>query len=216
MSLDQIPQKSFQGYAARLQSTLAQSDWGTVAQLAFDLRECWEYNRQVFLCGNGGSAANAIHLANDYLYGIALAPDNLYNAAGKGIRVHALTANPAVITCLANDINYEQIFAEQLAVQGQPGDLLIVLSGSGNSSNIQAVLKQAKKMEIKSYALLGFSGGACKELADVPIHFPVDDMQISEDLQLIVGHMLMQWLYNNHPRQETRNGAPYAETASYR
>lgn len=217
MSDMEMPQKSFQDYAARLQSILAQSDWSDVAQLAFDLRECWESHRQVFLCGNGGSAANAIHLANDYLYGIALSPENLEDVANnKGMRVHALSANPAVITCLANDINYEQIFAEQLAVQGQPGDLLIVLSGSGNSSNIQAVLKQARKMEIKSYALLGFSGGACKGLADVPIHFPIDDMQISEDLQLIVGHMLMQWLYHNPPRSETRNGAPYVETVSYR
>jgi D-sedoheptulose 7-phosphate isomerase len=209
MNFDKLEQKSFLDYASRLQKILAQSDWGNVAQLGLDLRECWESNRQVFLCGNGGSAANAIHLANDYLYGIA-------NSGNKGMRVHALSANPAVITCLANDINYDQIFAEQLSVHGQSGDLLIVLSGSGNSPNIQEVLRQAKKMEIKSYAILGFSGGACKALADVPIHFPVDDMQISEDLQLVVGHMLMQWLYRNQPRPEIQSGASYAETVSYR
>jgi D-sedoheptulose 7-phosphate isomerase len=60
-------------------------------------------------------------------------------------------------------------------------------------------LEQAKAMRVKSYAILGFTGGRCKELADVPIHFAVDDMQISEDLQLVVGHMLMQWLYVNRP-----------------
>lgn len=207
MNNHDMPQESFQNYATRLQSILAQSDWENVAQLAFDLRECWECSGQVFLCGNGGSAANAIHLANDYLYGIA-------NQTGKGMRVQALSANPAVITCLANDISYEQIFAEQLAVLGKPGDLLIVFSGSGNSPNIQAVLKQAKKMEVKSYAVLGFSGGACKALADVPIHFSIDDMQISEDLQLIVGHMLMQWLYHNQP--ESQNEVTYAETVSNR
>lgn len=209
MNHSEIPQILFQDYSARLLSILSQANWESVSQLAFDLHECWESKRQVFLCGNGGSAANAIHLANDYLYGIA-------NHGNKGMRVHALTANPAVLTCLANDIGYEQIFAEQLAVQAQPGDLLIAFSGSGNSANIQAALKQAKKMDVKSYAVLGFSGGACKALADVPIHFSIDDMQISEDLQMIVGHMLMQWLHHNQPGLETQNGAPYEETVSYR
>ena len=81
-----------------------------------------------------------------------------------------------------------------------PNDVLIVLSGSGNSPNIVAALEQAKAMNVKSYAILGFSGGRSKQLADVPIHFPIDDMQISEDLQLIVGHMIMQWLYENRPK----------------
>lgn len=199
----------FQNYAARLQYILANSNWENVEQLGFDLHECWTSRRQVFLCGNGGSAANAVHLANDYLYGVA-------NRTGKGMRAHALSANPAVLTCLANDISYEQIYAEQLAVLGEPGDLLIAFSGSGNSPNIQAVLKMAKKMDIRSYAVLGFSGGRCKELADVPIHFAIDDMQISEDLQLIVGHMLMQWLFHHKPWFKTTDGVPYVEAISYR
>lgn len=209
MNDQENPQHSFRHYSQRLQAILAASDWEKVEKLAFDLHTCWEREQQVFLCGNGGSAANAIHLANDYLYGIG-------GHSHLGMRVQALSANPAVITCLANDINYEQIFAEQLAVFGRPGDLLIVFSGSGNSANIQAVLQEAKKMKIKSYAVLGFSGGACKALADVPIHFAVDDMQLSEDLQMIVGHMLMQWLYRNPPELETNDEAIHAETASYR
>jgi D-sedoheptulose 7-phosphate isomerase len=71
-------------------------------------------------------------------------------------------------------------------------------------------------MEIRSYAVLGYSGGVCKSLADVVVHFPIDDMQISEDMQLIVGHMLMQYLSQNQPRQTTQSGASYEETASYR
>jgi len=183
----------FSDYATRLQSILSESDWSPVSQLAIDMKKCWLAKRQVFICGNGGSAGNAIHLANDYLYGIA-------KRSGGGLRVNALPANAAVLTCLGNDIGYDRIFAEQLAVQGQASDLLIVLSGSGNSPNILAVLEQAKLMHIKSYAILGFSGGRSKELADVAIHFPVDDMQIAEDLQLVVGHMLMQWLYVNRPQ----------------
>lgn len=183
----------FAEYASRLQTVLSAADWSGVASLAEDMLERWKSGRQVFLCGNGGSAGNAIHLANDYLYGIA-------KRSGGGMKVLALPANSAVLTCLANDIGYEQIFSEQLAVQANKGDLLIALSGSGNSPNIVSAIERAKTMGIKSYAILGYSGGKCKSLADVAIHFPVDDMQISEDLQLVVGHMLMQWLYANRPQ----------------
>jgi D-sedoheptulose 7-phosphate isomerase len=132
-------------------------------------------------------------LANDFLYGIAKRP-------GGGLRVNALSSNASVITCLANDIGYDRVFAEQLSVMANPNDLLLVLSGSGNSPNIVAALEQAKTMNVKSYAILGFSGGRSKQIADVPIHFPIDDMQVAEDLQLIIGHMLMQWLYENRPK----------------
>ena len=98
---------------------------------------------------------------------------------------------------MGNDVDYAQIFSEQLAVLANPGDLLIALSGSGNSPNIVRAIEQAKAMSVKSYAVLGYSGGTCKEIVDIAIHFPVDDMQIAEDLQLVVGHMLMQWLYAN-------------------
>lgn len=192
MGTNMSQESFFSDYASRLQGVLATSDWSGVARLAQDMRECWASGRQVFFCGNGGSAGNASHLANDFLYGIA-------KRTGGGMKALALTANPAVLTCLANDIGYESIFSEQLAVQGQAGDLLLVLSGSGNSSNITRVLKQAKSMKIKSYAILGYSGGQSKLLADIPIHFPVEDMQIAEDMQLVVGHMLMQWLYANQP-----------------
>lgn len=181
------------GYSSKLQEVLASSDWANVNLLAQDMLRCWQEKRQVFFCGNGGSAGNAVHLANDFLYGIA-------KKTGGGLKVQALSANSAVITCLANDIGYEAIFSEQLAVQAEAGDLLIALSGSGNSPNIVHVIEQAKVMGVKSYAILGFTGGKCKGLADVPIHFPVNDMQIAEDLQLIVGHMMMQWLYSNCPQ----------------
>ncbi len=182
----------FAGYSSRLQNVLSTADWSGVAALAEDMLQCWRGGRQVFFCGNGGSAGNAIHLANDFLYGIA-------KRSGGGMKVLALSANSAVMTCLANDVGYEHIFSEQLAVQAEEGDLLIALSGSGNSPNIVSAIERAKSLGVKSYAVLGYSGGKCKALADVAIHFPVDDMQISEDLQLVVGHMLMQWLYANRP-----------------
>jgi D-sedoheptulose 7-phosphate isomerase len=180
----------FADYSGRLQDVLATADWSTVHQLAQALLESWQQGSRVFICGNGGSAGNAIHLANDFLYGIA-------KKTGGGLRVMALSANSAVMTCLANDVGYDHIYSEQLAVQAQSGDLLIALSGSGNSANIVRVLEQASIMGVRTFAILGFSGGKSKQLADVAIHFPVDDMQIAEDLQLIVGHMAMQWLYAN-------------------
>lgn len=179
-------------YADKLSHVLASSDWSNVDQLGKDILECWVKRKQVFFCGNGGSAGNAIHLANDFLYGIA-------EKTGAGLKVQALSANQAVMTCLGNDVGYDAIYSEQLAVLAEPGDLLIVLSGSGNSRNIVRVLEQANSMGIKSYAILGYTGGQCKSLADVSIHFPIEDMQIAEDMQLVVGHMLMKWLYQNRP-----------------
>jgi D-sedoheptulose 7-phosphate isomerase len=182
----------FDDYSNRLQGVLKTTDWSGVETLAQVMSVCWKENRQVFLCGNGGSSANAIHIANDFLYGTA-------KRTGGGLKATALTANSAVITCLANDVGFDSIFSEQIAVLGKQDDLLIVLSGSGDSENIVNVLNQARAMGIKTCAVLGYSGGRCKSMADIVIHFPIDDMQIAEDLQLIVGHMLMQWLFKNQP-----------------
>jgi D-sedoheptulose 7-phosphate isomerase len=139
-------------YAQRLQRALQSGDWDGVTRFAEALRSCWASGRQLFICGNGGSAANAMHMANDFLYGVSKRP-------GSGINVSALPSNASVLTCLANDCGYEQIFSLQLAVKGRPGDLLLVLSGSGNSENIVKALEQAKSMDMKSFAILGYSGG---------------------------------------------------------
>ena len=186
---DQI-EYHIKSYIDRLTDILNNSSWDVVANLAHAMFECWKSNGHVYICGNGGSAGNATHLANDFLYGIA-------KVTGKGMKISSLSANPAVITCLGNDTGYENIYSEQLAVLGGQNDLLIVLSGSGNSKNIINVVNQAKKMSIKSFAILGFTGGDVKNIVDEAIHFKISDMQISEDLQLIIGHMLMQWLYQN-------------------
>lgn len=178
----------FERYATTLAKVIGNQTWDKVELLAQDMLTAWREKRQLFLCGNGGSAGNAIHLANDFLYGVAS------KVQGPGMRVEALSANPAVISCLANDVDYSEIFSEQLLVKADAGDLLLVLSGSGNSSNIVRALEIGNEIGLKTFAILGYSGGRCAELAQTPIHFPIDDMQISEDLQLVVGHMCMQWL----------------------
>jgi D-sedoheptulose 7-phosphate isomerase len=184
----QIPGDLFSDYTSRFADVLKGFDWTSVEKLAYELRDCWQTGRQVFFCGNGGSGGNANHLANDYLYALSKTP-------GSGLRVHSLSSNPSVITCLANDEGYDQVFSLQLAVLARKGDVLIAFSGSGNSPNIVKALEEGKKIGMTSYAVLGYSGGKAKALADVPIHFAIDDMQIAEDAQLVIGHMIMQWLY---------------------
>lgn len=181
--------KLFQDYSTKLQKVLSDYDWSVLERLAEDLRVAKDNGNTVFLCGNGGSAANSLHIANDFVYGIG-------GAEEQGIKAQALAANQSLLTCLANDIGYDEIFSYQLKMLAKKGDLLIVLSGSGNSPNIINALVEAKRIDIKSYAILGYSGGKAIELANEVIHFQVDDMQISEDCQLVVGHMLMRRLNN--------------------
>src|SRR5450631_2074066 len=152
------PAKLFGDYSRRLGAMLEAFDWTPVERLAYELRDCWQTGRQVFFAGNGGSAANANHLANDFLYPLSKTP-------GSGLRVHSLAANPSVITCLANDEGYDQVFSLQLAVLARKGDVLIAFSGSGNSPNILKALEEGRKIGMTSYAVLGFSGGKAKALA---------------------------------------------------
>lgn len=174
-------------YQATLCEQIGLLDVDMIETLAQHLLDCCNTKKQVFICGNGGSAGNAIHLANDFLYGID--PSGL-----RSLNVEALPANSSVLTCLGNDIGYGKIFSHQLKVKANPKDVLIVLSGSGNSDNILQALRQAKEIGMVSFAILGFSGGKAKISADFAIHNNINDMQISEDLQIIVGHMLMQFI----------------------
>lgn len=180
-------QQHIKKYTDNLSNSLSLDAMRDVQILAEALLDAWVSGRCVYLCGNGGSAGNAIHLANDFIYGAGLKNHG-------GLRAEALSANAAVLTCLGNDLGYDNIYAEQIRVKGNPGDILIVLSGSGNSANVVKALETANKKGMKTFAILAFAGGRCKELAQFPIHFAVDDMQIAEDLQLIVGHICMQWL----------------------
>lgn len=182
----------FQEYAASLSRALAQCPWNEIDLLAQELEAARHDGRQVFLCGNGGSAATAIHLANDFLYGIS-------KQGAPPLRVNALPANSSILTCLANDTSFEEIFSHQLKAFARKDDLLLVVSGSGNSPNIIAALDAARAIGCKSFALLGFDGGKALSKADVAIHFPVNDMQLAEDLHMITGHMIMQKLCGKAP-----------------
>src|SRR5690242_18542450 len=116
----------FKEYSSQLRSVLNDMSVEPIYILSKELRSAWRDGRRVFICGNGGSAANALHFANDLMCGISR-PER------RGLRVMALTADSSVMTCLANDLAYKDIFSKQIEVLGSYGDILIVLSGSGNS-----------------------------------------------------------------------------------
>jgi len=176
---------TFKSYAQKLSEFVSAMDWSSVEQLAGLVEAARKARKQVFLCGNGGSAANALHIANDFTAA-------MFKGTRDAIRANALPANVGVMTCIGNDLSYEQIFSQQLRVLAEPGDMLIALSGSGNSPNILAVLDEARALGVHSTAILGFDGGKALTRADHVVHFALDDMQIVEDLQIVVGHMIMR------------------------
>jgi D-sedoheptulose 7-phosphate isomerase len=173
-------------YINSLSIQLNQFEWKIIDVLSERIWELWQNKKRLFICGNGGSAANAQHLSNDLIFGVA--PEQ------AAVRVNCLSSNISVLTCLANDTGYQKVFSLQLRTQGDLGDGLIVLSGSGNSPNIIEAVYEAKKIGMWTSAIVGFSGGLVKDLVDISIHFPVDDMQLSEDLQVVAGHCIMRQL----------------------
>jgi len=176
----------FSSYIEKLQGVLRSIPKEKVFLLQQLFEKAQKEKKQIFIFGNGGSAGNAIHIANDFIYGAS-------KDIGKGFKINALPSNTSVLTCLANDEGYEEVFVRQLAVLANPGDIVVALSGSGNSANIVKALKWSKENGNPSVAILGFSGGHSLNFADVVIHTPIDDMQISEDIQLVIFHALMQY-----------------------
>lgn len=167
-----------------LDSLLANQNW---PRLQEKLQAARRQGAAIFLAGNGGSAANANHFATDLIYGA--------NAKERGaFRVHSLSANSSVLTCLGNDTGYENVFAKQLEALAVPGDLLLVFSGSGNSSNILQALDTARRVGVFSVSFLGFDGGKAKSHSDLSLHFPIADMQVVEDLHMIAAHLLLKYL----------------------
>lgn len=155
------------------------------------LLSAWENNRKIFICGNGGSGANSIHIANDFLYGVGATGDG---PILPGLSIESLVANQAVITCLSNDIGYENIFSYQLKVKASKNDILIVLSGSGNSKNILNAIKFANANNIYSFALLAFDGGECKNVINDYIQINENNMELAEDSQMIIFNICKKYL----------------------
>lgn len=143
---------------------------------------------RIYICGNGGSAATASHFQNDFNKGVSEYIDLPF-------RFHCLNDNVATLMAIANDIGYEEVFRFQLRGNLEPGDILIAISGSGNSPNILNAVEYAKEQGVRVIGLTGFSGGRLKELSDVSLHVPVNSMQVTEDIHMMFDHLMMSMFY---------------------
>jgi D-sedoheptulose 7-phosphate isomerase len=164
-----------------LSSTITSLPFESIDVVADILVRAYVDSRMVYLFGNGGSAALASHFACDLGKGTI-------NGTDKRFRALALTDSVPMITAWANDANYEDIFAEQLANFAKPHDVAFAISGSGNSPNVLRGLRTAKELGATTVGLTGFSGGKLKDLCDVCVVIPSDNMQVIEDLHLCVAH----------------------------
>lgn len=143
----------------------------------------------IYICGNGGSAATASHFQNDFNKGISEYVDNKFN-------FYCLNDNVATMMAIANDIGYEEVFRFQLVNKISKNDLLMAISGSGNSKNILNAVDYAKSQGVKVVGLTGYNGGKLKELSDYHMHVDENDMQIVEDVHMTFDHMMMKIFYN--------------------
>lgn len=141
-------------------------------------------NRKILLCGNGGSAADAQHIAAEL--------SGKFYKHRAPINAEALHVNASYVTAVANDLGYDKIYCRAVRAKGQKGDVLIALSTSGNSKNVIEAVKKAKEMEILVIALSGNDGGALKELADISICVPSDDTPRIQEAHILIGHIICQ------------------------
>lgn len=139
-------------------------------------------NGCIFWCGNGGSAADSQHLAAELV--------GRFEKDRKPIKSISLTTDTSITTALSNDYSYDIVFKRQLQALGKPNDLLIVISTSGNSKNILEVLKEAKKKNIKTLALLGNKGGKAKKLAERSIVIQSNKTSRIQEMHILIGHIL--------------------------
>lgn len=146
--------------------------------------DAYEKEGTIYVFGNGGSASTASHMANDYNKG-------LNEFLDKKFRFVCLNDNVATLMSIANDISYEEVFRMQLRGKLEEKDLVVGISGSGNSMNVINAISYAKEMGVKTVGLCGYEGGKLKALSDVVLHVKLNNMQIVEDIHLIFNHLLM-------------------------
>ena len=146
--------------------------------------------KKVFICGNGGSAADAQHLAAEFL--VRLRP----NVNRRPFPIISLAQDTSTITACANDYSFEKLFSRNLEALYSPGDILITISTSGNSKNIIDVLKFAKKNKIYSISLLGNNGGNAKKNTNLPIIIKSKNVARIQECHIFIGHILLEWVEN--------------------
>ncbi len=195
-----LPYDSAASYLGAYADEMAQA-WKTVDVVEFGraaaiLTDGYLRGARVFSCGNGGSASIANHLVCDHTKGIRGKTD-------LQPRVGSLSNNVELLTAIANDLSYEDVFSFQLQSQASPGDVLVAISSSGRSPNILRALTWAKDNGLHTIAITGFEGGAAKELADVAIHFDCTNYGVVEDLHQAVMHALAQYIRQSRMTADT-------------
>ena len=178
--------ESVGAYFGELKAVLDAVPLERIDEIGATLYEAYRHDKQVFVVGNGGSASTASHMACDLA-------KNTMTGNRPRFRVMSLTDNVALLSALANDDGYESIFEEQLVNLIRTGDVLIVLSGSGNSPNVLAAMRYARKRSATVIAFLGFDGGEAAGLADHVVVAPTQDYGLIEDVHLILNHALTSY-----------------------
>lgn len=154
------------------------------------LMETMEKGNTVFVFGNGGSSATASHFQNDFNKGVSEHTEKKFNFL-------CLNDNVATVMAVANDIGFEEVFRFQLRGHIKPGDVVLAISGSGNSKNVINAVEYAKEQGCRVIGLTGFGGGKLRQLADVSLHAPINSMQITEDIHMIFDHLMMSIFYRD-------------------
>lgn len=152
------------------------------------LLETFENDHTVYIFGNGGSSATASHYQNDFNKGISEYTEKKFNFL-------CLNDNIATVMAVANDIGFEEVFRFQLQGHMKPGDIVMAISGSGNSQNVLNAVEYAKKQGNKVIGMTGFQGGKLRSLSDISLHVPINSMQITEDIHMIFDHLMMSIFY---------------------
>lgn len=182
--------KEIQDYIALEIEVLKRLDATQIEAALNLLDETRREKGRIYICGNGGSAATASHFQNDFNKGISEYIDLPF-------RFHCLNDNIATIMAIANDIGYDEVFRFQLRGVMEPRDILVAISGSGNSRNVLNAVEYAKERGNQVIGITGYDGGKLRKLSDVSLHAPVDSMQVTEDIHLIFDHMMMSIFYRH-------------------
>jgi len=174
-------------YTQKLAQLLGQLDFAAIDAGVDLIEKAWRDGKQIIALGNGGSSLTALHFINDW-------NKSIYLSSGIPFRGRTLVDNIGLLMSYANDISFEDVFAEQLKNVLMPGDLVIALSGSGNSENVIRAVQYANAHGASTLGLCGYRGGKLKEYAQHVIWVDVDDMQLAEDVHFLFGHIVMQRL----------------------
>src|SRR6516225_987451 len=170
-------------YLSRVCDEIGRLDVDQIERVSDLIEAAYDDDRFVFICGNGGSGANASHFCED------LAKCTLHDfESQRRLKVLSLTDNTAGIMAWANDEGYDRVFVEQLKNLASPGDLLLAISGSGNSPNILKAVSWANEHGLTTVGITGFSGGKLKSLAHHSLHAAIDDMGMAESLHSVAFH----------------------------